>query len=81
MNRIEMELLRKMIFDREFAEYITQRIDLNDFDDLVANQIYTYLIELLFKRIAIAEEDLFDHFLGQQEVIRSLSLIMNPKDK
>jgi hypothetical protein len=50
MNTIERDLLHRIITDRAFAEYITQRIDIGDFDDEMATTIYDmigrrYLLE------------------------------------
>jgi len=54
MDTIERDLLHRIITDRPFAEYITQRIDIGDFDDEMANRIYDGIVDLLHKECQIS---------------------------
>lgn len=61
MVTIESELLRRIITDRPFAEYITQRIDIRDFDDVVANRIYDGIVDLLYQNREVSYEVLSEY--------------------
>ena len=61
MVTIESELLRRIITDRPFAEYITQRIDIGDFDDEVANRIYDGIVDLLYQNREVSYEVLSEY--------------------
>ena len=61
MNTIERELLHRIITDRPFAEYITQRIDIGDFDDVVANRIYDGIVDLLYQNREVSYEVLSEY--------------------
>ncbi len=61
MVTIESELLRRIITDRPFAEYITQRIDIGDFDDVVANRIYDGIVDLLYQNREVSYEVLSEY--------------------
>lgn len=62
MDTIERDLLHRIITDRPFAEYITQRIDIGDFDDVVANRIYDGIVDLLCQGKPVSYEDLIQYF-------------------
>jgi hypothetical protein len=77
MNTIERELLQKIITDRPFAEYITQRIDIGDFDDEMANTIYNGIVDLLYQDVQLSFEALVNYFSGNEfitESVRSLAI-------
>ena len=61
MDTIERELLHRIITDRPFAEYITQRIDIGDFDDEVANRIYDGIVDLLYQNREVSYEVLSEY--------------------
>ena len=61
MDTIERELLHRIITDRPFAEYITQRIDIGDFDDVVANRIYDGIVDLLYQNREVSYEVLSEY--------------------
>ena len=75
MKTIEIALLHRIITDYEFAQYITQRIDIGDFDDAVANTIYDGVIDILFKEKAVTFSGLMKRFSGEKVVIESLRRI------
>ncbi|MGD8113690.1 MAG: DnaB-like helicase N-terminal domain-containing protein [Sphaerochaetaceae bacterium] len=62
MNIIERDLLYQIITNQSFAEYIIQRIDVGDFDDEVANQIYSAIIDLLYQGKPISKQTLLKYF-------------------
>jgi hypothetical protein len=68
MDTIERELLHRIITDQAFAEYITQRIDIGDFDDELANRIYDGIVDLLYRRDKISFEVLAVYFQGNRSV-------------
>jgi hypothetical protein len=72
MDIIEKELLYHLITDRPFAEYITQRIEIGDFDDVVANTIYNEVVDLLFLERQISFEVMLEYFIGNESVTHAL---------
>jgi hypothetical protein len=72
MNTIERELLHRIINDRLFAEYITQRIDIGDFDDEVANRIYDGIVDLLYQERQISFDELTTYFTKDKAVTSEL---------
>jgi hypothetical protein len=81
MNTIEKELLHRIITDRPFAEYITQRIDIGDFDDEVANRIYDGIVDLLCRGKRVSFEALAGYFQGDGAMIGELEIIPLHGDK
>ena len=75
MNTIEKELLHRIITDRPFAEYITQRIDIGDFDDQVANRIYDGIVDLLCQDRQESYEVLEGYFTVAEVIIEALRRI------
>lgn len=75
MNTIERELLHRIITDQVFAEYITQRIDIGDFDDEVANRIYDGIVDLLYRGDRISFEVLLEYFGEDMVVVSQLGKI------
>jgi len=73
-------LLHRIITDRPFAEYITQRIDIGDFDDEVANRIYDGIVDLLCQGMQISYEVLKEYFTEDNQVIEVLSEISDQAD-
>lgn len=78
MNRIEANLLHQIITDKEFAEYITQRIDIGDFDNPIANKIYDRIVQLLFEENQITFEGLIEDFAEDKEVMEGIMGIATP---
>ncbi|MGE4465773.1 hypothetical protein [Sphaerochaeta sp.] len=76
MDTIERDLLYRIITDRPFAEYITQWIDIGDFDDEVANRIYDGIVDLLYRRDKISFEVLIECFREERNVRRALEKIV-----
>ena len=72
MDTIERELLHRIITDRPFAEYITQRIDIGDFDDDVANRIYDGIVDLLCQEQRISYEVLKRYFNNDLNIVEAL---------
>ena len=72
MDTIERELLYRIVTDRPFAEYITQRIDIGDFDDEVANRIYDEIVELLCMGKQMSYKTLFEYFSRDKLVIGAM---------
>lgn len=72
MDPIERELLHRIITDRSFAEYITQRIDIGDFDDVVANRIYVGIVDLLCQDRQISFEVLLEYFVDGDSILQEL---------
>ena len=72
MDTIEKELLHRIITDRPFAEYITQRIDIGDFDDDVANRIYDGIVDLLCQDRQISFEVLLEYFVDGNSILQEL---------
>ena len=72
MDTIERELLHRIITDRPFAEYITQRIDIGDFDDEVANRIYDGIVDLLCQEQRISYEVLKRYFNNDLNIVEAL---------
>ena len=70
MDTIERDLLYRIITDQAFAEYITQRIDIGDFDDELANRIYDGIGDLLCLEKQVSFEVLIEYFTKDKEVIR-----------
>lgn len=81
MNTIEKELLHRIITDQPFAEYITQRIDIGDFDDEVANRIYDGIVDLLCRGKRVSFEALAGYFQGDGAMIGELEIIPLHGDK
>jgi replicative DNA helicase len=81
MNTIEKELLHRIITDRPFAEYITQRIDIGDFDDEVANRIYEGLMDLLCRGRPVSYEVLTTHFHEDRTITRTLEILNRHSNK
>ena len=79
MDTIEKELLHRIITDRPFAEYITQRIDIGDFDDEVANRIYDGIVDLLCQEKIVTYKVLLEYF-GNENFISSTSDILGLED-
>jgi len=79
MNTIERDLLHRIITDRAFAEYITQRIDIGDFDDEVANNIYDGIVDLLCRRKKVSYEVLLEYFPKNNSIIKTLGRIAKEK--
>ena len=75
MNTIERELLHRIINDRLFAEYITQRIDIGDFDDEVANRIYDGIVDLLCREKIVSYKVLLAYFESDREASKALENI------
>ncbi len=75
MKTIEIALLHQIITDYEFAQYITQRIDIGDFDDSVANTIYDGVVEILFEEEPVSFSGLLKRFSGEKVVIEALRKI------
>ena len=75
MDPIERELLHRIITDRPFAEYITQRIDIGDFDDEVANRIYDGIVDLLCQDREVSFEALNGYFTKDEAVLSKLRKI------
>ena len=75
MNNLEREMLHRIITDRPFAEYITQRIDIGDFDDEVANRIYDGIVDLLYQGRQVSFKVLLEYF-GNENFINSRSGIL-----
>jgi hypothetical protein len=73
MDTIERELLHRIITDRPFAEYITQRIDIGDFDDEVANSIYDGIVDLLCQERQISFAVLLEYFNGNELIAKELN--------
>lgn len=76
MDPIEKELLHRIITDRPFAEYITQRIDIGDFDDEVANKIYDGIVDLVCQGKQVTHALLFYYFLREECIVEVLANIM-----
>ena len=72
MDTIEQDLLHRIITDQTYAEYITQRIDIGDFDDVVANTIYNEVVDLLFLERQISFEVMLEYFIGNESVTHAL---------
>jgi len=77
MKPIEIELLKRIIEDHIFAEYITQRIDLDDFDDELCNRIYKRVIDFLYQEKPFSYDDLFKCFIDDSQVYDAISQISN----
>lgn len=77
MKPIEIELLKRIIEDRNFAEYITQRVDLDDFEDELCNRIYRQIIDFLYQEQSFSYEDLFKCFIDDSQVYDAISQISN----
>jgi len=77
MDTIESELLHRIITDRPFAEYITQRIDIGDFDDQVANRIYDGIVDLLCQDAKISLDVLIKYFKGDEAITRALERMIH----
>lgn len=75
MNTIERDLLHRIITDQPFAEYITQRIDIGDFDDEVANRIYDWIVDLLCRERQASFDLLEMYFKRDQLMLRALETI------
>ena len=75
MNTIEIDLLHRIITDQAFADYITQRIDIGDFDDEMANRIYDGIVDLLYRGDRISFEVLAVYFQGNRSVGMALEEI------
>jgi len=75
MDTIERALLHRIITDRAFAEYITQRIDIGDFDDEVANRIYDGIVDLLYQDVRLSFEVLTTYFAKDKVVVSQLGMI------
>ena len=73
MESIERELLIRIITDRPFAKYITQRIDIGDFDDEMANMIYDGIMDLLCQDVQISFNVLIEYFNGDEFIIKVLN--------
>lgn len=73
MDTIERDLLHRIITDQAFAEYITQRIDIGDFDDEVANRIYDGIMDLLYQDAQISFEALLLYFAGNKSITKVLN--------
>ena len=77
MTNIEEGLLFSIVTNQAFAEYITQRIDIGDFDDEIANRIYDGIVELLYQDVQLSFEALVNYFSGNEfiaESVRSLAI-------
>jgi len=72
MDTIERDLLHRIITDRPFAEYITQRIDIGDFDDEVANRIYDGIVDLLYQGKRISFETLIIYYQDDGAIIGAI---------
>jgi len=72
MNRIEANLLHQIITDSDFAYYITERIDIGDFDNPIANKIYDRIVQLLFEEKQITFEGLIEDFAADREVVKGI---------
>lgn len=68
MDTIERDLLHRIITDRPFTEYITQRIDIGDFDNEVANRIYVGIVDLLHQGQEITYKNLAVYFKKEAQV-------------
>jgi hypothetical protein len=75
MDTIERELLHRIITDRPFAEYITQRIDIGDFDDEVANRIHDGIVDLLCQGKPVSHEVMLEYFESDREASKALENI------
>ena len=75
MDTIERELLHRIITDGPFAEYITQRIDIGDFDDEVANRIYDGIVDLLYREKIVSYMVLLAYFESDREASKALENI------
>jgi hypothetical protein len=75
MKTIEKELLHRIITDRPFDEYITQRIDIGDFDDEVENRIYVGIVDILCQERRISFEVLAAYFAEDKTVLSQLGEI------
>jgi len=71
MNTIERDLLHWIITDQPFAEYITQRIDIDigDFDDEVANRSHVGIVDLPCQGRRISFEVLAAYFREDQRLV------------
>jgi len=75
MDTIEKELLHRIITDHPFAKYITQRIDIGDFDDEVANRIYDGIVDLLYQKRQISFKVLAVYFAEDKTILSKLGEI------
>ncbi len=75
MNTIEIALLHQIIADYKFAQYITQRIDIGDFDDDTANTIYDRIVDILFEEKPVSFARLLKHFHEDKVVVEALRKI------
>lgn len=66
MDTIEKALLHRIITDRPFAAYITQRIAIGDFDNKVANRIDEVIMDLICQGRPLSYEVLTTHFHGDR---------------
>jgi replicative DNA helicase len=73
MDTIEQDLLHRIITDPPFAKYITQRIDIGDFDDEIANTIYDGIVDLLYQEQRISIEILGEYFEGKEFITKVLN--------
>lgn len=81
MDAIERDLLHRIITDQPFAEYITQRIDIGDFDDEVANMIYDGIVDMLCQERRLSFEALAGYFQGDGAMIGELEIITLHSDR
>jgi len=72
MDTIERDLLHRIITDRPFAEYITQRIDIGDFDDEVANRIYDGIVDLLCRGRQVSFKVMTTYFAKDDAIVSEL---------
>lgn len=80
MDTIERDLLHRIITDRPFAEYITQRIDIGDFDDEVANRIYDGIVDLLCQEKQVSYEVMLEYFKKDEMLTKALQRISHQEN-
>jgi hypothetical protein len=80
MKTIEIALLHRIITDYEFAQYITQRIDIGDFDDAVANTIYDGIVDILFEEKPVSFSGLLKRYSEEKVVTEALRRIAAHKE-
>jgi hypothetical protein len=68
MDTIGKALLHRIITDRSFAEYITQRIAIGDFDNKAANRIDEVIMDLICQGRPLSYEVLTTHFHGDRAI-------------
>jgi replicative DNA helicase len=76
MDTVGRDLLHRIITDRPFTEYITQRIDIGDFDDEVAKRIYDGIVDLLYQGKRISYVALLEYFSEESQIGEALCKLL-----